>query len=85
MTADHLADQQILEFMYWALTGFGTALIAFLGIWWKVESGQNTKIQKLQDMNSHQHEMIHGKIDKVRDKVEEIWKHLVKRNGGKSL
>jgi hypothetical protein len=62
MTADHLADQQILEFMYWA-----------------------TKIQKLQDMNSHQHEMIHGKIDKVRDKVEEIWKHLVRRNGGKSL
>jgi hypothetical protein len=71
--------------MYWALTGFGTALIAFLGIWWRVESKQDKKIQSLQEINSHQHEMIHGKIDKVRDKVEDIWKHLVSRNGGKPL
>ena len=79
------SHQNIIDFIMWALGGAGVAVTLILGFWWKVESGQNRKIKELQDMNSHQHELIHGKIDKVRDKVEEIWKHLVKRNGGRSL
>lgn len=79
------SHREIMDFIMWVVGGAGVVCVVVLGFWWKVESGQNKKIAEMQQHNAHQHELIHGKIDKVRDKVEEIWKHLVRRNGGRDL
>jgi hypothetical protein len=71
---------QIMELIYWGLGAAGAIAAAFLGIWWRVESNQDKRVKDLAQQNSHQHDQLHGKIDKVRDKVEEIWKHLVKND-----
>ena len=69
---------EIMELIYWILGGVGAIAAVFVGIWWKVESKQDRQVRHLQEANSHDHDQLHGKIDKVRDKVEDIWKHLVK-------
>ena len=41
---------------------------------------QNRKIDTLAETNGNEHSAIHRKIDTVRDKIEDIWKHLVHRD-----
>jgi hypothetical protein len=58
-------------------------LVAFASlaslIWWRVESTQNRKIDDLSERNHEDHGHLHKKIDNVRDKVEDIWKELVRQ------
>lgn len=37
------------------------------------------RIKNLSDDNHDAHREIHDKIDKVRDKIDDVWKHLVNR------
>ena len=64
-------------------------LIGGITMWWKVEAGQDKKLDRLHDENHKAHLLLHQKIDKaeevrddqhlsLRDKIEEIWKHVVK-------
>lgn len=81
----------ITEEMRWVLGAVASAGVFMLTVWWRVESRQDGKIDKLRDQNSAAHSMLHKKIDEVeseltrqhtvlRDKIEDIWKHIV-RNG----
>ena len=67
------------EDIRWILGSLGGIAAAMLGIWWRVESRQDKKIDDLSETNGKDHEILHKKIDKLRDKVEDIWKHLVER------
>jgi hypothetical protein len=61
------------------LIGLGiTAAGGFLTIWWRVESRQDKALCALRKENDSSHKHLHGKVDRVQDKVEEIWKHLVR-------
>jgi hypothetical protein len=62
----------------WILGVIGSIAAVFLMVWWRVESRQDQKIDEMKRDNGNEHETLHRKVDKVRDKVEEIWKHLVK-------
>jgi uroporphyrinogen-III decarboxylase len=66
------------EEVRWILGFLGSFAIVASTIWWKVESKQDKKIDDLKTCNSKDHDLLHRKIDKTRDKLEEIWKHLVK-------
>jgi hypothetical protein len=50
---------------WFALIG-GPLVAAVWAVWWKIEA-----------RNQRDHEGIRKEIAKVRDKIEDIWKHLV--------
>lgn len=62
----------------WVLGAMGSIAAAFLVIWWKVEAKQDKKLDDLKEDNGDAHGILHMKIDKVQDKIEDIWKHMVK-------
>ena len=73
------------------IAGIGIPLIAFLwGIWWRVESRQDQNIKDFKLSNQQEHEMLRQDMKKnteelsrqhmaLRDKIQDIWEHLVKR------
>jgi hypothetical protein len=67
------------EDVKWILGVIGAVAGIFLMIWWRVESKQDSKIDELKRDNGQEHQTLHKKVDKVRDKVEDIWKHLVEK------
>ena len=58
-----------MDLLVFVITGGGACLAFIIGMWWKVEARQNTKIDKLHDEMHRQHLVI-------RDKLESIWQHL---------
>jgi len=61
------------------------------GIWWKIESRQDKKIDDMANANEAAHLRIHHKIDNVEgrlskqhavllEKTTDIWKHLCNEN-----
>lgn len=78
--------------LQWALGILGAIGLAMLGVWWRVESRQDKKIDKMEDENSDSHRKLFDKVDDVKDqmnnqhhhllnKIEEIWRHM--KNGDK--
>jgi hypothetical protein len=75
----------------WYLIGALTPIvIGVVGLWWRVESQQNVRIEKLTTCNHHDHQAIRKEIIdtkdqltiqhlQLRDKIQEIWEHLVKQ------
>jgi hypothetical protein len=80
-----------IELWQWIVMGVaGPILVAMLRIWWHVEQQQTKEIDSLRKSNQDDHmkmrrEMADTKqmlIDQhltVRDKIEDVWKHL--KNG----
>lgn len=69
----------MIEELRWILS-FMMAFATLASIvWWRVESLQNKKIDDLTKNNHVDHGHLHKKIDNVRDKVEDIWKELVRQ------
>jgi len=73
------------ETTMWLIGLAVTAGIAFLGIWWHVEAKQDRALCSLRKeraadaiKNDKSHQIIHEKVDDVRDKIEAIWIHLLK-------
>lgn len=56
----------------------------FIRWWYCIESRQDEKLDKLDEENSKAHGEMHRKMDeqhsKIRDKLEDIWKHLLRRD-----
>lgn len=59
-------------------------VLGLLGFWWRVEARQDKSIKEMADANHKAHSDLHDKIDRnhnaLRDKVQEIWEHLVHRH-----
>jgi len=64
-------------------------LVAATAFWWRVESDQNKKLEKLRDCNGREHKELRKEIDNLKstghdqhvellDKVTEVWQHMVK-------
>ena len=68
------------ETSMWLLAIAVTVAIAFLGIWWKVESRQDKSLCALRRENDASHKVMYAQIDKVKDKIEKIWIHLVEKD-----
>ena len=66
----------------WVLAGLGACLSLAVGVWWRVESRQDRKIDGLSQINGKEHRDLHDKIDanhhSIRDKLDNIWKHISK-------
>lgn len=60
-----------------------TIIIAISGliftIWWRVESRQDRALHDLRQENGASHVELHGKIDSLRDQINDIWKYVNKR------
>ena len=66
------------ELLKWLLGTMGGICIFGFGIWWRIVAKQDKKLDTFAEHNGTEHKIIHSKIDRVQDKVEDIWKHLVK-------
>lgn len=88
MTDTVVMTDSIETWMVFAGVGI-PLLVAAISVWWKVESGQNTEISALQKCNHEDHTEIRKEIagsvetfteqnNHLRDKIQEIWEHLVK-------
>ena len=71
-----------------------TIFLSMFGFWWRVESRQDKKIDGLRNFNDKDHREICKEIlaardlsvkqhMMLRDKLDEVWKDLIRRNGGK--
>jgi hypothetical protein len=69
------------EIHMWYLGLLVPIILAFIGIWWKVESRQDRAICALRKENKTDHGNLHDKIDETRDMVTDLWKHLVSEKG----
>lgn len=78
-----------VELLQWILGGVGGLATILFGIWWKIETRQDHKIDQLRVDNENAHIRLHAKIDDtekeltkqhlaLRDKIEDIWKHVVR-------
>lgn len=70
-----------LEEFIWAAGLMLTIASLFLGIWWKVESRQDHKIDQSIKSNAEEHkelrELQNRNHQSVIDRIENIWQHLV--------
>ena len=73
-------EDGIFPLISWVLGGLGTLLIFLFGLWWKIESKQDKKIDDLHTNNGKDHRDLHDKIDQnhhaIRDRLDNIWKHI---------
>jgi hypothetical protein len=87
MDAEVAALKDIIELLRWALAVASTLMVGMIGAWWRVESGQNKKIDDGFEHNEYSHDKLFRKIDEtkddltdqhlvLRDKIEEIWKYI---------
>lgn len=65
------------------ISGIAIPIIGgMLALWFKInqrrDDDTHDRIDTLARSNEDEHRRLHGKIDKVSDKVTEIWKHLVR-------
>lgn len=76
-----------IQLLQWILGVIGAVATALFGIWWKIESRQDQKIDDLGKANEEAHRRLHDKVDdtrkqlvgqhnQLRDKLEDIWKFL---------
>ena len=70
---------EIVHIIQWVVGALVAAGVAFVGIWQHNDKKREHKIDELRRNNDDDHRQIHHKIDNVRDKVEDIWKHLVSK------
>lgn len=86
-TPDVIALKEIIELLRWALGVAATTMLGMIGIWWKVESGQNKRIDEGFKQNVESHEKLQKKIEEtkdeltqqhlqIRDKIEDVWKYI---------
>lgn len=70
----------IFGIIVWVMGAMGALLTFLFGLWWKIESRQDKKIDSLQVVNGKDHRDLHDKIDSnhhaIRDRLDNIWKHL---------
>ncbi len=70
--------------LVWVLGMLGTLFTFLFGIWWKVENRQDKKIDNMSEQNGKEHREIHQKIDgqhhAIRDRLDNIWKHMRKQD-----
>jgi hypothetical protein len=78
MTVDHI------QFFTWVLGAIGAIAVFMFGLWWKIESRQDQKIDESAKQNGKEHKDLHAKIDSnhhsIRDRLENIWQHISKRD-----
>ena len=77
-------DADVFHILTWVLGAIGALLVFLFGIWWKIESRQDQKIDESSRQNGKEHKDLHDKIDSnhhsIRDRLDNIWKHLSKDN-----
>jgi len=56
-------------------------LIAAFTIWWKIEARQDRKIDKMAETHRNNHRVIHDKIDRLHDKIVDLWKNRGRTDG----
>ena len=75
-------DSDAFHMLTWILGSIGALLVFLFGIWWKIESRQDRKIDESSKQNGKEHKELHDKIDSnhhsIRDRLDNIWKHLSK-------
>ena len=75
-----MSDDGVLQVVTMVLGGLGALLIFLFGLWWKIESRQDRKIDELHVSNGKEHRDLHDKIDEnhhaLRDRLDAIWKHM---------
>ena len=78
MTGDHI------QIIIWVLGSIGAIGVFMFGIWWKIESRQDRKIDESAEKNGREHKELHDKIDSnhhsIRDRLDNIWKHISRRD-----
>ncbi len=83
--------QHSIELLKWIFGAVGAVAAFLFGIWWKIESRQDKKIDDLAKTNHESHMIIHKKIDLVEhrlsaqhaalyEKTNDIWKHMKREN-----
>lgn len=76
-----------VELLQWIFGGLFAVSSGLFGVWWKIESRQDKKIDDLAIRNDAAHLALHKKIEanqnaltnqhgQLRDKLEDIWKFL---------
>lgn len=73
----HAEIVHLIQWLVGLLVAFG---VAFVGIWQHIDKKKEHKLDEKFKNNDDDHRAIHHKIDNVRDKVEDIWKHLVSKD-----
>jgi len=79
--------QASLSLLKWIFGAMGAVATFLFGIWWKIESRQDKKIDNFVELNEAAHLRLHEKIDSVEGrlsaqhetllgKTTDIWKHL---------
>jgi len=64
------------------IAGVGIPVLAGLfTIWWKIEARQDNKIDRLVENNKSDHNIIHKKIDRLHDKIVDLWKNRGSTDG----
>ena len=63
------AIQATLALLKWIFGGMGSVAVLLFGIWWKIESRQDQKIDNLADRNSRAHDLLHKRINCVKDEL----------------
>lgn len=61
--------QATLALLKWIFGGLGSVAILLFGIWWKIESRQDQKIDSLAERNSRAHDLLHKRINYVKDEL----------------
>lgn len=85
-----------LHVIQWVLGIFGACAVFLFGVWWKIESRQDHKIDQLQADNDKAHGLLHKKIGDtktelkdemtgqhlaIRDKIEVLIREVRNGNG----
>jgi type VI protein secretion system component VasK len=64
----------------WVIYGGVPLLLFFVGLWWRIDARREKAVKEWKSQNEEQHEAIRQSMDdkhqSIRDKIEEIWKHL---------
>ena len=75
-------DVDVFRILTWVLGALGALFVFMFGIWWKIENRQDQKIDESSKQNGKEHRDLHDKIDSnhhsIRDRLDNIWKHLSK-------
>ena len=75
-------DVDVFHVLTRVLGAIGALLVFLFGIWWKIESRQDQKIDESSKQNAQEHKELRDKIDSnhhsIRDRLDNIWKHLSK-------
>jgi hypothetical protein len=80
----------MIETWMWVVGGVVIPIVlGATGFWWRVESDQNRKLEKLRECNGKDHREIRNELSGLKeesherhvellDKVTEVWQHMVK-------